>query len=265
MTDLPLWADPPMRLGDARADRPCLAAFPVAGDRARAAMLILPGGGYGHHAAHEGEPVARWLNTLGIAAFVLRYRVAPYRHPVPLLDATRAIRTIRYRASDWGIDPHRVGIIGFSAGGHLAGLVATEQGPAHPGSRTDAIDSTDHRPSVAVLCYAVATLTGPAAHAGSAANLLGPHATEEQRRQLSISQRVTTTAPPTFLWHTADDASVPVDNTLQVAAALATHGVPVEAHIYPHGQHGLGLAQDEPVVAEWTRAAADFLTRYLTS
>lgn len=221
-------------------------------------MLVLPGGGYRRHAAHEGEPVARWLNAIGVAAFVLRYRVAPHRFPAPLHDAARAIRQIRHHQDRWSIDPTRVGVLGFSAGGHLAGLLATETGPLHRGT-PDEIDLLDPRPDVAILCYPVATLVGPAAHADSVANLLGGPASYEQCAALSIDARVSPSTPPTFLWHTADDETVPAANALLVAGALARHNVPYELHIYPHGKHGLGLAEDDAAVGAWTASCARFL------
>jgi acetyl esterase/lipase len=220
-----------------------LRAFPASGDTGRtAAMLVLPGGGYARLAEHEGAPVAQWLSDLGIAAFVLHYRVAPHRYPAPLLDARRALRHLRMNADKLGIDAHRIGVLGFSAGGHLAGLLAT-----------DPLD----RPEAAVLCYPVASLlTAP--HAASITNLLGPDPDPAALRDLSLEHRISDATPPTFLWHTATDTSVsPVHSTL-VAGALARHHIPFELHIYPTGKHGLGLAADHPAHA-WTTACAAFL------
>ncbi|MGN9842502.1 alpha/beta hydrolase [Nonomuraea sp. H19] len=250
MSEHPLWPT----TGEAT-----ITAFPVRGDRPSPAVVVFPGGAYHHLADHEGAPVARWLNSLGIAAFVLRYRIAPHRHPLPLLDAARAVRWVRHHAASTGVDPARVGVLGFSAGGHLAGLLATEAGPMLTEGPHDEVDRADPRPGLAVLCYAVATLTGPAAHEGSAANLLGEDAPESVRARLSLPPRVSAAAPPTFLWHTADDESVPVENTLQLAQALARHRIPLEVHVYPSGKHGLGLAETDPVVGDWTRRCAAFL------
>ncbi|MEV4074486.1 alpha/beta hydrolase [Nonomuraea fuscirosea] len=236
-----------------------ITAFPVRADAPAPAVVVFPGGAYHHLADHEGAPVARWLNSLGIAAFVVRYRIAPHRHPLPLLDAARAVRWVRHHAAGTGVDPARVGVLGFSAGGHLAGLLATETGPALAEGPHDAIDEADHRPGLAVLCYPVTTLTGPAAHRGSAANLLGEDAPEPLRDRLSLPGRVGPGTPPTFLWHTADDDGVPLDNTLLLSTALARHGVRQEVHVYPSGRHGLGLAGEEPVAADWTRRCAVFL------
>ncbi|MET7461767.1 alpha/beta hydrolase [Nonomuraea sp. NPDC005501] len=236
-----------------------ITAFPVSSARPAPAVVVLPGGGYEHLAGHEGAPVARWLNTLGVAAFVVAYRVAPHRHPLPLLDAARAVRWVRAHAAGHGVDPGRVGVLGFSAGGHLAGLLATETGPMLAEGPHDEVDAQDARPGLAVLCYPVVTLSGPAAHAGSAASLLGPGGTDADLDGLSIERRVGPHSPPMFLWHTADDGAVPLDNTLLLAGALARHRVPVEAHVYPHGKHGLGLAEDDPVAGDWTHRCAAFL------
>ncbi|MGV9378152.1 alpha/beta hydrolase [Nonomuraea sp. NPDC003707] len=250
MSEHPLWPT----TGEAT-----ITAFPVRHDGPSPAVVVLPGGAYHHLADHEGAPVARWLNSLGIAAFVVRYRIAPHRHPLPLLDAARAVRWVRHHAASTGVDPARVGVLGFSAGGHLAGLLATEAGSMLPEGPHDAVDRADPRPGLAVLCYPVAALTGPAAHQGSAANLLGPDAPEPVRSELSLGDRVGPATPPMFLWHTADDEAVPVENTFQVARSLARHRIPLEVHVYPTGRHGLGLAEADPVVGDWTGRCAAFL------
>ncbi|MEU8362902.1 alpha/beta hydrolase [Nonomuraea sp. NPDC048882] len=250
MSEHPLWPE---------TGAAAITAFPVRAGAPAPAVVVFPGGAYHHLADHEGAPVARWLNSLGIAAFVLRYRIAPHRHPLPLLDAARAVRWVRHHAAANGVDQARVGVLGFSAGGHLAGLLATETGPALAEGPHDAIDAADPRPGLAVLCYPVTTLTGPAAHLGSAANLLGEDAPESLRARLSLPGRVGPDTPPTFLWHTADDDGVPLDNTLLLSRALARHGVRQEVHVYPSGRHGLGLADEEPVAADWTRRCAVFL------
>ncbi|GAA2208831.1 alpha/beta hydrolase [Nonomuraea monospora] len=237
-----------------------ITAFPVARDDGPApAVVVCPGGAYHHLAGHEGEPVARWLNSLGVAAFVLRYRVAPHRHPLPLLDAARAVRWVRHHAADHRVDAARVGVLGFSAGGHLAGLLATERGPMLAEGPHDAVDAADARPGLAVLCYAVTTLTGEDAHRGVVGNLLGPGAPDSLPEELTLAGRVGADTPPMFLWHTADDEAVPVGNTLALSQALARHGVAQEVHVYPSGKHGLGLAGEDPVVGDWTARCAAFL------
>lgn len=204
------------------------------------AIVVCPGGGYQRRADHEGEPVAHWLNTLDIAAFVVDYRVAPHRHPLPLLDAQRAIRTVRANSGRWNVDPQRVGILGFSAGGHLAATVATQWDGGEP-HQADPIARVSCRPDVAILCYPVISFMH-ASHTGSMTNLLGE-------------------TPPAFLWHTADDDVVDVENSLLFASALRRHGVPFALHVFPSGAHGLGLAEDHPEAAIWTGLCARFLQR----
>jgi len=203
-------------------------------------FIVLPGGGYGYHADHEGEPVAQWLRSLGLTASVLHYPVLT-RHPGPI-DAVRA-RVAELRAD--GVE--RLGILGFSAGGHLAGHAAMT-------GLTDA----------AILCYPVVSMQLPT-HAGSRHTLLGRWAAPWTRRSLSVDRMMTRDAPPTFLWHTAEDAAVPVEHTYRLAAALAAHVVPHEVHVYPRGRHGLGLVagvqdgEQAGNAADWTAACARWL------
>jgi len=210
------------------------------------------------------EPIARWLNTLGVSACVLDYRVRPYRHPIPLGDAQRAIRTVRHRAKAWRMDPKRVGILGFSAGGHLAGSAATLFDAGDP-QAADPVDRHSCRPDAAVLCYPVLTF-GEFRHDGSMRNLLGPQPDPALRERLSLEKSVTAKNPPTFLWHTSDDPVVPVENSLLFAAALRKHQVPFELHVFPHGPHGMGLGtgkrgQKAPEVRQWTDLCAVWLER----
>jgi acetyl esterase/lipase len=220
-------------------------------------MVVCPGGGYRTRAAHEGAPVARWLNGLGVAAFVLDYRVAPHRHPAPLRDAQRAIRLVRHGLPGGGGPFERVGILGFSAGGHLAATSGTQYDRGAPGA-DDPVERASCRPDALVLCYPVISF-GEHRHHGSMVNLLGDGAPEELRRTLSAETRVTADTPPAFLWHTADDAGVPVENSLLFASALRRHGVPFALHVYPRGRHGLGLAEDDPVAGSWTGLCAHWL------
>lgn len=219
-------------------------------------VIVLPGGGYGHRAAHEGEPIARALNERGIAACVCEYRVAPYRHPHPLLDAQRAIRWVRAHARDLNANPEAVGVLGFSAGGHLASTAGTHYDLGRDDG--DEIDRQSCRPDALVLCYPVISF-GEFGHRGSMQNLLGDEPPEELVRSLSNETQVTADTPPTFLWHTADDPGVPVENSLQFAQALSAHGVPFELHVYRSGRHGLGLASDLPHVATWIDLCAEWL------
>ena len=217
------------------------------GPRADApAVLVCPGGGYGMRADYEGEPVARWLNTLGLHAVVVHYRVAPATHPAPLDDLTEAMRLTRRHAADWSVDPARVGVLGFSAGGHLAATLATLAGPAD-------------RPALSILLYPVITLRSPHTHAGSRQNLLPDPTDAAAIDALSPELHVTPTTPPAFLFHTVDDPAVPVENAMLYAAALRRNGVPFEAHLYESGRHGVGLADDHPVLSTWRGLCARWL------
>jgi len=240
---LPLWPNgAPGALGSEEKDIPSLTAYlPTEGTSTRASFLVLPGGGYGALAGHEGEGYAKWLAAQGIAAYVLKYRLGSsgYRHPVMLQDAARALRTIRAWARRDRRDPARIGIIGSSAGGHLASTLLVR----HDGGQRDAADPVERessRPDLGVLCYPVIS-SGEHAHRGSFNNLLGEDADAELLRELSSELHVTRETPPTFLWHTTADQAVPVENSLLFASALARAEVPFELHVYEKGGHGLGL------------------------
>jgi acetyl esterase/lipase len=199
-------------------------------------VIVLPGGGYGTLAPHEGEPVAEWLRSIGVEASVFHYPVLT-RHPGPL-DAIRAeIRRVR------GTGVSRVGILGFSAGGHAAGLAALQA--------SGGVDA-------AILCYPVVSMELPT-HAGSRSNLLGPDASPELRAATSLDRLVTASAPPFFIWHTAEDASVPVEHSYLLGQALAAHGVPHSLHVFPRGAHGLGLAAGSGAAAAWPSLCAAWL------
>lgn len=261
MSMLYLWPEgAPLAQGEEIEDKPRLTPYLVQAGKPAAAVVVCPGGGYQRRAEHEGEPIARWLNGLGIHAFVLDYRVAPYRHPAPLFDAQRAIRIVRHRADEWGVDPRRVGILGFSAGGHLSASAATRFDEGRPDA-ADPIERQSCRPDAAVLCYPVITLAGDYRHNGSAVNLLGEGSGEAERLEHSAERNVNERTPPTFLWHTADDASVPVENALLFASALSRHRVPFDLHVYESGRHGLGLAAEHPEAHAWTQACALWLRR----
>jgi acetyl esterase/lipase len=208
----------------------------------RPAVVICPGGGYGMLATeHEGTDVARWLNTLGITGVVLKYRLGPrYHHPAMLNDAQRAIRTVRARAKEWGVDPGRVAVLGFSAGGHLASTAATHFDPGKPDA-SDPVEQQSCRPDLAILVYPVIALATPHGHSGSLKNLLGENPSRETIEDLSNERRVTEETPPTFLAHTSEDKAVAVENSLLFALALKKAKVPFELHVFEKGQHGLGL------------------------
>ena len=238
-------------------------ASPAGGGKARGAVIVLPGGGYQVHAAHEAEPIARWLNAAGWTALVLRYRLAPNRHPAPLEDAARAVRLTRHRAAEWNIDPAHIGVLGFSAGGHLTATIGTH----FDAGRADAADPVERqssRPDALVLCYPVISVER-FAHRGSIENLLGPNPPADLLRQLSMERFVTPQTPPAFLWHTAADEVVPVQHSFWFAEALVANRVPVELHVFPHGNHGLGLGDGSSfvgasaAVAQWPRLCETWL------
>ncbi|WP_424767510.1 alpha/beta hydrolase [Paenibacillus sp. sgz302251] len=258
MSELLLWPKgAPYAEGESDEDRPAITPFLVEGDN-RPAVIVCPGGGYGMRAHHEGEPIAKWLNSLGISAFVLRYRVAPYQYPCALIDVQRAIRLIRQEAKAFRIDPNKLGLLGFSAGGHLAANAGTSFDSGNKHSE-DVIERQSSRPDLLVLCYPVITLTDPFTHTGSRENLLGKEPSLVQVEQLCNEMNVTEDTPPTFLWHTSDDAAVPVENSLMFAAALSKHKVLFDLHIYAKGRHGLGLAEEEKHTNGWSDACASWL------
>ncbi|MCP2048380.1 UNVERIFIED_ORG: acetyl esterase/lipase [Paenarthrobacter nicotinovorans] len=219
------------------------------------AVLVLPGGGYARQADHEAEPVAEWLASLGIHAFVLRYPVAPHRHPAPLAAAKRAMMWIRGGAHGLDVDPARVGVLGFSAGGHLAATLSVQAATGDP-----AVDVPGAVPDLSILCYPVISFVD-SAHQGSVDNLAGVGADVEALRGLSAELHVDAATPPAFLWHTADDDVVPFTHSLAYAAALGKAGVPAELHVFPEGVHGLGLAAATPGARQWTGLCAEWLRR----
>jgi acetyl esterase/lipase len=209
-------------------------------------MVICPGGAYGHLAPHEGKNYALWLNQHGVTCFVLKYRLGSngYRHPAMLQDAARALRLVRARATDWKIDPHRVGIMGSSAGGHLASTLLTHF-DAGDTNAADPVERQSSRPDLGILCYPVITL-GEYTHRGSKDNLLGKDPSPELVRLLSNELQVTTNTPPCFLWTTFEDKAVPMENTMLFAEALRKNHVPFDLHIYQKGGHGMGLQDKLP-------------------
>ena len=242
-----LWPDAaPGARGHEGQDKPTLTCFaPDAAKASGAAVVICPGGGYQNLAPHEGEGYARWLADNGIAGFVLKYRLGSggYRHPAMLQDAARAVRVVRSRAAEWKLDAKKIGIIGSSAGGHLASTLLThfDNGTA---DAADPIERVSSRPDLGILCYAVITM-GPFTHQGSRNNLLGTNPSPELVKSLSNELQVTQNTPPCFIWHTYEDNVVPVENSLQFAEALRKAHVPFDLHIYQKGGHGMGLGVRE--------------------
>jgi acetyl esterase/lipase len=260
--EMPLWPKgAPGAIGNEPADRPTLTLYRPPSEKATgAAIVVCPGGGYGGLAiGHEGKEIGEWLTARGVTAFVLKYRHAPrYRHPAPIQDAQRAIRTVRARAREWNLDPKRIGIWGFSAGGHLASTAAThfDDGKA---DAADPVEQVSCRPDFAVLAYPVITLKPPHAHIGSRNNLLGKDPPDKLVEQLSNETQVTPQTPPTFLFHTTTDPVVPSENSVLFYLALRKAKVPAEMHIYEKGRHGVGLARKDPILSSWPDRLADWL------
>ena len=247
----PLWPEgAPGALNKDAIDIPAVTFYPAERGTG-AAVIVCPGGGYAKHAPHESTPVAQWLNAMGVNAFVLRYRLAPhYKHPSMMLDVKRAVRLVRFHARNQGIDPDRIGVLGFSAGGHLAATACVHWDEGDPAA-ADPIDRVSSRPDVGILLYPVITMGDPMAHAGSRRNLLGDDPSADLVELMSLEKQVTPRTPPTFLFHTVDDQGVPVENSLLFASALRSAGVPFELHCYEHGRHGVGLADTDPVLHTW--------------
>ncbi len=262
----PLWpAGAPGALGQADKDIPTLTLFlPEPEQATGAAMVICPGGGYGHLADHEGSVYARWLAKNGVAGFVLKYRLGGaggYQHPAMLDDATRALRVVRSRAVEWNLDAKRIGIMGSSAGGHLAASLLThwDEGKA---DAVDPVERVGCRPDLGILCYAVISM-GPLTHGGSKRNLLGDAPSAELVEQMSNELQVNAKTPPTFLWSTGDDTVVKVENSMAFAAALSKSKVPFELHVFQSGPHGLGLGTKKADLSDpllpWTTNCLSWL------
>ena len=257
-----LWpAGAPGAKGEAEHDKPSLTVYRPEGKPSGAAMVICPGGGYWALAAHEGRDYALFLASHGITSFVLKYRLASngYRHPCMLWDAARAVRTVRARASDWDVDPGRIGIMGSSAGGHLSASLLT-QCDAGDAAASDPVERVSSRPDLGVLCYPVIT-SGKHGHVGSFDNLLGADASPELRARHSPERNVTAQTPPCFVWHTWEDEGVPVENSLVFAEALRRHRIPFDLHVYQAGRHGIGLSDTPPFANAhpWARNLAFWL------
>ncbi len=230
-------------------EEPNLAPFLLNNGKKNGCVIVCPGGAYCMKGLHEGDPVSRRLNTLGVSAFTLEYRIAPYRYPAVTGDLLRAIRYLRYHADALGIDPEKIAVLGFSAGGHLAvsSLCTFDYGREDG----DEIDRVSARPDAAILCYPVVTL-GRYTNRPSRDNLIGGLPDEEElERRLSGELAVREDTPPCFLWHTQNDAGVPVYNSLQLYQALCEKNIPSELHVFPFGPHGMGLAEEDKSVSQW--------------
>jgi acetyl esterase/lipase len=258
-----LWpADAPMANGQADADVPTLAVFLP--DKAKAngcGIVVCPGGGYSHLAmGHEGYDVANWLKDNGIAAFVLKYRIKPYQQPVPMLDGQRAVRLVRSHAAEWGVDPNRLGVIGFSAGGHVASTLGTHLNGGKPDA-PDPVDRLSARPDFMILCYPVISMKEPIAHAGSRKCLLGDNPTDALVEKWSNEMQVTDQTPPAFIVHSKTDTTVKVINSELFYQAMQAHHIPSELLVLETGRHGWGLAPKNPELAVWKEKCLDWMNR----
>ncbi len=257
-----LWPNgAPGAMGDNDIDKPWIAPYLMPqGHGTGTAVIVCPGGGYGALSMDkEGDQIARWLNSIGVTAFVLKYRLGPkYHHPIELGDAQRAIRMVRAKAAEYRVLADRIGIMGFSAGGHLASTASTHFDQGNP-SAADPMDRPGSRPDFAILCYPVISFTTPYTHRGSLRNLLGDQPDPKLVESLSNELQVTAQTPPTFLFHTNSDTGVPSENSVLYYLALRKAGVPAEMHIYERGPHGVGLAQTDEALSSWPARLADWL------
>lgn len=260
--EIPLWEGPaPGANGNEPEDVPIAMVRLPKSTSPTSAIVVCPGGGYGGLAmGHEGHEIAQWANDLGMAAIICdyRHRGKGYGHPNPMLDAQRAIRLVRANAKSWNIDPKRVGIIGFSAGGHLASTVLTQFDVGDHKSK-DAVARQSSRPDFGILCYAVILMGTPEGHAGSQVNLLGESPDPKLLESLQNASRITKETPPTFLFHTFEDNVVLPQNSIEFYSAMVKNGVPGELHIFEKGRHGVGLGRNVPGTSEWSSACARWL------
>jgi acetyl esterase/lipase len=253
-----LWPNgAPGKLGDEAKDKPTLIIYlPEAEKASGCGIVVCPGGGYGGLAMdHEGHQIAKWLNSFGVAAFICdyRHRGKGYGHPAPLNDAQRAVRTVRARAEEFRVKPDRVGIMGFSAGGHLTSTALTHFDKGKSDS-SDPIEKVSCRPDFGLLCYPVIAFDKPFTHVGSQQNLIGKDAAKDLVESLSNERQVTSETPPTFLFHTQEDRGVPPENSIVFYEAMVKNKVPGELHIYEKGPHGVGLAAHIPGTSDWPNA-----------
>jgi acetyl esterase/lipase len=248
-----LWANgAPGAVGDAEDDKPTLTAYLPTSNPTKTAVIVAPGGSYQHLSmVKEGSDVAVWLNAHGVAAFVLKYRLGmKYHNPIELGDAQRAIRTVRAHASDYGVAADHIGIWGFSAGGHLAASAGTMFDAGSAGA-ADVIEQQSSRPDFLILAYPVITMESPYVHTGSKKYLLGDTPDQALLDSMSIEMHVTAQTPPTFLFATTNDGTVPVMNSVMFYSALVKAKVPVEMHLFQNGAHGAGLAAGNPMLSVW--------------
>lgn len=259
---IPLWATgTPGKKADDPKDWPALTPYLLPKDQGvHPIVVVCPGGGYGVLAMdHEGHQIAKWLNGIGVSAVILEYRHAPlYQHPIPMMDAMRAIRLVRASAGEWNIDPERIGIIGFSAGGHLVSTVGTHFDLGNPVA-SDPIDKISSRPNFMILIYPVITFHNDFTHQGTRKNLLGDSPDPALIEYYSNETQISPSTPPAFLVHSSSDKAVPVENSINFFRGLRWAGVPAEMHIFPNGEHGYGLATDDPNIGLWPKHCENWM------
>lgn len=260
---LTLWQGrAPLAKGAAPADVPAIDVYLPGNNPTHTGVIVIPGGGYKYLAEHEGAPIAEWLRAHGVAVFVLHYRVSPYQFPAEMLDGQRAVRLVRSRAEEFGISASKLGVWGFSAGGHLASYLMTH-GEGHLSMESvDAVDAVSARPDFGALAYPVISMKQDVTHRGSHESLLGEAPSAEREDELSSQLHVTEDCPPLFLFSTTDDQIVPVENSILFYEAYVRNHLPVEMHLFEHGVHGTGLAQNVPGASAWPSLLADWMQRH---
>ena len=258
--ELKLWENEIPYLTEGAETPNLMTTYFIETDKPLPCIVVYPGGGYSMRARHEGGPIAEFFNSRGMHAVVCEYRVAPNRHPAPLADAQRAIKILRANAEAWKIDPEKIVTLGFSAGGHLCASTITLPDVTRERIGADEIDKQCALPNGAILCYPVISVDTLYGHTGSGKNLLGEKY-ELEKEYFSLENRVSEKTPKAFLWHTSDDSCVNVKNSLIFGEKLRDAGIQFEMHIYPHGNHGLGLAEKFEDVSGWANLAADWVWR----
>lgn len=257
---IPLWKDN-VPYFEKSYNQEVPALFPYIVENSKACVIVIPGGAYQYIAGdHEGMSIVKALNKNNISAFLLRYRCAPYCHPVMQCDINRAVRVCRYYAKEFGYDGNKIGVLGFSAGGHLASIALTHFDYGKTDS--DEIDKVSCRPDMGILCYAVINIGGKFTHRGTTANILGENGDPSLCDFLSSEKAVKNDTPPCFIWHTAADDAVPCENALMFAAALSEKKIPFELHIFPEGRHGLGYdyaVNECPHTAKWLPLMLEYI------
>lgn len=238
---------------------PTITPYLVNDNKYHSAIIICPGGGYNHRAEHEGKPIALWLNSIGIHAFVLNYRVYPYKYPAEIADGKRAVKYIKYYKEKFKIVENKIGIMGFSAGGHLACTVSQKY-DKDDYIKKDEIDFISAKTDICILCYPVITFIEKYTHEGTK-NCFLRESNNNLSLDFSCEKNVKENFPPTFIWHTAEDSSVPVLNSIDMARALYEKNIPFEIHIFPQGRHGLGFAEEIKGTCQWRELLKDWLER----